>query len=228
MRSTKQNTTQLLFFVLVGFLALLLLRFLGRFFVFILILAAIGFLAYLVYQFIQERFRQKSFAESVEGHIQEKLNYCQQQIGKLEQERKTIRQNIQELQVKLNPDYSIAAKTQQETHRLIQAFEKEFQLRSTKIRFYELCIKKLKSLLHNYHLTQELEHKQQELKRLQENHYEDIATLEELKANIEFDRTYLETIDHLSSRMLNSSSLEEAQFMQLELESMTRELEEGD
>jgi len=224
MSKANRNRSNILWYIALGVFSILALRFLGRFFAIIVLVGCVALLAYIIYQY----FEQRKGHDSVEGGIQEKLNYCQTQIADLEKERKNIRHNIQELQSQLKPDYDISPKAQAETKRLIAAFEKEFQLRTTKIHFYQSCIKKLKSLLHNYRLSQKLESKQDELKRLQENHYEDIANLEELKSQLEFDRTYLDTIDTLSLRMLESSSLEEAQHMQLELEAMTRELNDGE
>jgi len=228
MRKANQNGSSILWYVLLAVVGIVLLRFFGRFFAFAILIGCVGLLAYLGYRFFKGRKDQRAYKGSVEGGINEKLKYCQQQISALEKERKEIRHNIQELQSRLDPNYDISPRAQEETERLIAAFEKESQLRATKIHFYRSCIKKLKSLLHNYQLSRELESKQDELKRLQENHYEDIANLEELKSQLEYDKAYLDTIDTLSLRMLESSSLEEAQHMQLELETMTKELDEGE
>ncbi|MBK7407819.1 MAG: hypothetical protein IPJ40_06895 [Saprospirales bacterium] len=79
-------------------------------------------------------------------------------------------------------------------------------------------------VLHNYELSKVFAQKKAELKLLREKNLDDIADLEELRSDIEYDRTYLETIDHLSLRMLGSQSLETVHALKQELEQMTRSL----
>ncbi|MDX1666171.1 MAG: hypothetical protein R3350_03030, partial [Saprospiraceae bacterium] len=59
-----------------------------------------------------------------------------------------------------------------------------------------------------------------------EDNYEELAELEELKADVESDVFYLDTIERLSLRMLESNSLDDARGLKLELEEMTKELDE--
>ena len=62
------------------------------------------------------------------------------------------------------------------------------------------------------------------LQELQENQYEELASMESLKTNLEHEVVYLRTIDQLSLRMLKSQSLQEAESLRLELIEVTNEL----
>ncbi|MCP3928363.1 MAG: hypothetical protein GY705_04610 [Bacteroidetes bacterium] len=137
-----------------------------------------------------------------------------------------ILRNIQDLKVRLTGDLEIPKHQREKTERLIEGFKKELDLRETKINFYETCIHKLKGLLNGQILSKELKEKQKKLKLLREDHQEDMAKMEEMKSDMEFDHFYLDTIDNLSLRMLSSESLADAEQVQLELEEMTREIDE--
>jgi len=178
------------------------------------------------WRFFQKKRREKTFRTSTEGIIDHRFTHCNSQISHHKKEMLEIQKNIAELESRLSASLDLPASTKKETHRLIGAFQNELKLRESKIAFFETCVEKLKTLLNNYQLTQELVEKQQKLKQLQEQHYEEIADLEELKSNIEYDKVYLETIENLSNRMLESNSVDDAENLQLELEKMTKELDE--
>ena len=97
-------------------------------------------------------------------------------------------------------------------------------LRKTKIVFYQTSKQKLESLLANHLLADKLVDKQRVLQELQENQYEELASMESLKTNLEHEVVYLRTIDQLSLRMLKSQSLQEAESLRLELIEVTNEL----
>ncbi len=179
-----------------------------------------------LWKFVQKNRREKAFRTSTEGIVKHRLSHCSSQINHNKKEMLEIQKNIAELEARLGASIEVPASTKKETHRLIGAFQNELKLRESKISFFEICVEKLNTLLNNYQLTQELVEKQQKLKQLQEHHYDEIADLEELKSNIEYDKFYLETIESLSNRMLESNSVDDAENLQLELEQMTKELDE--
>jgi hypothetical protein len=107
---------------------------------------------------------------------------------------------------------------------LISRFEEQLALRKTKINFYRTCQQKLSSLEANHLMAKKLEEKQKKLQELQENQYEELASMESLKASLEREVMYLQQIDQLSYRMLNSQNLQEAEALKAELVAVTDEL----
>ena len=65
-----------------------------------------------------------------------------------------------------------------------------------------------------------------ELRKLKENNYDSLADLEEVKSNLEYNQEYVETIDKLSLRMLETNDLDGAETLNLELKEMTKALRE--
>ena len=97
-------------------------------------------------------------------------------------------------------------------------------MRKAKIDFYETCQSKLETLNYNHNFSQDLVSKQKKLNELQEDHFEDIASMETFKTDLEYNKHYMETIETLSLKMLESTSLDSAQRLQLELKEITKEL----
>ncbi len=189
-----------------------------------LALLLIGSLVVYLIRRIRQRKQQVEFARSSEGVIHTQIMACEEHINKLGLEMNDIRQNLKELKDELGQSASLHAKAREESEKLIGAFNNELKLRKVKLEFYENCKQKLQTLLSNHHLLQSLENKQQKLKRLQESRYEQLADMESLKSNLEYEQRYLETIESLSLRMLDSQSTDTAQALQLELSQLTREL----
>ena len=90
--------------------------------------------------------------------------------------------------------------------------------------FYQVCKTKLETLAYNHKFSKELASKQQKLSELQEDHFDDIANMESFKTDLEYNKHYMETIETLSLRMLESTSLDSAQQLHLELKEITKEL----
>ncbi len=189
-----------------------------------LIVTSIGFGIWFLWKFIQKRRREKAYRESIEGIVEQRREYCEEQILENKKEISEIKQSIKELEEQLNKDFDIPQKTKTETEKLLHAFQKEEQVRNAKIEFYKAAVQKLTVILNHHNLTQKLAQKQASLKQLQERHYEDLADLEELKSNIEYDKMYLETIDALSNRLLATESVKDVEVLHLELQEMTKEL----
>lgn len=178
----------------------------------ILMLVALGIWSIQYYR------RRKAYESSPEGVIAARITSCQEQINKLQRETTDIERNITELKQDIRVGVDPAIQT--ESERLIKGFEAEQQLRLTKILFYNQCIDKLQRIVHQHKAAQQIARKRKKLQELQENNYESIAEMEALRSDIEFDRTYIETIETLSLKMLRTESLKDAQVVQKQLEMM--------
>lgn len=216
----------------------LLLFFLGCFFTFLLArfpfpgnLLGISFLFivlggyYFAYSYYKNK-SEKEFASSFNGQIYLKRKDCLAKITALRKELKSIDTNIADLNSKLrsNPKASQVAK--EETAKLITGFQEEKKLRQSKINFYELCQTKFNQIIKNHQLTEELKLKREKLEALKEKNIDEVSDMEGMKTFIDYEKTYIETIDELSLQMLQSRSLERAEALQLELVEMTKELRE--
>lgn len=228
----KENPSPLRILWIVAFvmLALIASRFLlafGRMFLVLAGVVLLGFGVYWLYQFIDGRLAQRRHARSTEGVIEARVLRCQAEIGKNRKAMHEIKKNIADLEEKLERTIQASEESRQHTRRLIAGFQAELDLRRAKVHFLETCVRKLQTILQNYELSKALAQKKEELKMLREQNLDDLADLEELRTNIEYDRTYLETIDNLSTRMLGAQSLETVQTLKKELEEMTRSLDES-
>ena len=229
MSKTENNTGKIVYLVLFGLAAVILgqlfLR-VGRGFMVVLpfIIVAIG--VYLLADFYKRKRKNSIWKKSISGKITEQVQYCETQIRENDYQIKTIESNIQDLRRRLQVNLEIPEKTRLQTEELITAFQKQKDLRRTKLDFFQSVIKKLKIILHNHELQTELAKKQEALKELQQSNYDSIANLEELKSDLAYQQSYVETIDELSLRMLETNNLDNAEELTLELKEMTKELRE--
>ncbi len=185
-----------------------------------------GYLIYSLYMGLSDAQQAKKRANSLAGQIEGRLAYCREQLAESQQEIDRIQGHIREIQGYQSEDTALGEKNTEEQRQLLRGFQSELKLRHAKASFYRRCIQKLEHMLHNQEVAENLASKKEELRRLQEERYEDIADLEELKSTIEMDTMHLKTIDELSSRMLESNSLDHALSLKNELEQMTRDLDE--
>ncbi len=190
----------------------------------VLLIAGLGFGIYSLVRYWRRRREERAYRSTSEGIIEERLEQCREELENNRAEQKKINRSLAELREKAGRS-DLSPRNQRETGQLIQAFESERELRRAKIKFFEACIRKLENLLQNQRLAQEIEAKKEELRQLQENHYEELAELEELKTSLELDQTYLDTIETLSLQMPQTNSVSDAERLTLELEEMTRELD---
>lgn len=224
----EQSSNRIPVWIIVA--AALVLLFLFRFpplrFLIMITLAIAGMIvgAYVLWQYMSKRRAAKAFRQTEEGMVAERIDYCEEQIERNKQELKEILQNIEELKQEVGRQ-EISLRNRQESERLIKAFTSEADLRRQKISFFELAVGKLRRLLHNHQLTRSIAEKRERLESLKENHYEDLASLEELKTELEMSVIYLDTIETLSLRMLESTDYDDAKRLKVELEEMTRDLD---
>ncbi len=159
-----------------------------------------------------------------QAKIEAHLKWSTAQIEKNLREIEEIKASLQELKKNINPTYQINERALKEHQRIVVGFENQLQLRQTKLDFYEACQQKLETLQYNYQLTKDLANKQKRLSELQENHYEDIASMERLKSDFEYDQDFLQNIEMLSLKVLASNSIDSAKELQIELMEMTKEI----
>lgn len=229
MEKKDSTGTQILWiaiFLLAAFVAFRFLRVFGRYFLVLIGLFLLGFGVYRLLLFLQARRKKKRYLASPEGVIELRVDQCLNEIAKNKKAMEGIRQNIAELEEKLGLASYASEESKQPTRKLILDFQSELELREAKIFFLEACIQKLQAVLQNYELSKAFASKKAELQTLREQNFEEIADLEELRSDIEYDRTYLETIDNLSTRMLGTQSLETVEALRRELEEMTRSLDD--
>jgi len=213
-------------FLLAAFIAFRFGRAFGRYFLVLAGLFLLGFGVYQLVSYLKRRNEKKRYLASPEGIIEQRVDQCLKEIAKNKKAIEGIRDNIAELDAKLRQASQASEESKQPTRKLILDFRSEMELREAKIVFLETCIQKLQAVLHNFELSKAFASKKAELQTLREQNFEDIAELEELRSGIEYDRTYLETIDNLSTRMLGTQSLETVLALRRELEEMTRSLDE--
>lgn len=220
---------KLLWFGVVGIVATF---FLMRFFPFLrfvlialLLLVTLGFSIMGLITFIKKKQKERDFKRTTVGQVRSRIEYCRSQIQKNKDELEQIRQDIRELERDLDAGIEIAPQHKREGESLIEGFRSEFKLRQTKIGFFEACVQKLEVLLHNHNIARQLVEKKKALEQLKENHYEELAAMEELRTQVEMDTHYLNTIRELSTQMFLSQTVDDALLLKLELEKMTSELD---
>jgi hypothetical protein len=219
---TRQNKN-ILIIVLTAFFLVLMLRF--RFMlVILLILAAVAAGIVVIVNLLLKQSKAHQFQNSDEGKIAMKIEECNEQILKNNNQNKEISKEINDWKARLNGPHELSEKTKTESKRILHGFERELELRKTKVRFYETCLQKLETLLYNNQTVKALEQKQERLKQLREKHYEDLADMESIKSDIAFDLSYLESIETLSLQMLESDNLDVATGLQKEREAMPKEI----
>ncbi len=212
--------------IIVG--VILLLRFAGplRFLILTLVvLGGVGFLGYLVYEFVQQQRSESKYRGSLPAGVAARLQQANDQITLQEQELRRIRKTLRELRKEGRDTEGLNVKNRTDVQYLIREFEAELRLRQAKISFYRTAEQKLQQLLRNHQLSMTLAEKEEELRRLKEHRYDDLAEMEELRSDVELETLYLDTIDELSLKIDDNLSLEHVEHLQKQLEEMTRGLD---
>jgi len=207
---------------------ILLLRFAGplRFMLLTLaLLGGVGFLAYLVYEYIRQQRAQQRGKGSLPAGIAERMDNASSQIKRHEEEARKIKKNLRDLRKEERNADKLNVRNRTDVQYLIREFEAELNLRQAKVNFYRMAEHKLQRLLHNHQLSLSLAEKEEELRRLKEHHYDDLADMEEMRSDMELETLYLDTIDELSLKIHDNLSLEHVEHLQQQLEEMTRGLE---
>jgi len=220
----KNGEFTVILFLILFFFLLFLVRFNIRLlFIVGLAMIVIGLIGYLIKKGIDSK-KRKNYEKTYAGNIDTKIQHADNQINKHQKEIEEINHNIKDLKARRRNSPDLKQAMVEETKRLIQAFENELKLRRAKISFYQISIQKLKSLLQNHNMIQEIANKQENLKRLQEGHYDDLADIENMRSDMEYEKFYLDSIENLSNKLLQSDTLDLAISLKDELEDITREL----
>jgi len=220
----KNGEFTVILFLILFFFLLFLVRFNIRLlFIVGLAMIVIGLIGYLIKKEIDSK-KRKNYEKTYAGNIDTKIQHADNQINKHQKEIEEINHNIKDLKARRRNSPDLKQAMVEETKRLIQAFENELKLRRAKISFYQISIQKLKSLLQNHNMIQEIANKQENLKRLQEGHYDDLADIENMRSDMEYEKFYLDSIENLSNKLLQSDTLDLAISLKDELEDITREL----
>jgi len=185
----------------------------------------IGLIFYMIHKGIDFK-KHQAMKNTVEGRINQYQQECDKQIGRHQAELEEIQKNIKEIETKLMNASELKEETKRESQRIIDGFKTELKLRNTKLNFYTTCKRKLRAILDNHKLAEDLVKKQEKLNELQERNYDDLAAMESLKTEVVLDSFYVDSIEELSLKMLDINSLESAEALQLELIEITKSLKE--
>lgn len=212
----------------IGIAVLLLLGLVFRPIFFIVLIIAVVLTFFLTSYWIITNFRsasqEKKRENGVDGIIDRQLKLCGAELKKNRGEIREINQNIKELESSLDRSDELILENRKGRKRILAGFYRELELRKSKIEFYDVCKGKLDTLLYNHQFSKKLEEKQNRLNELREEHHEDLAIMESLRTELEYNKHYLETIEVLSLKMLESNTLDTAQSLHEELKEITREL----
>lgn len=193
------------------------------FFMILTLAIFVGSVYYIIKHF-RDAQKEKEFTETMEGSIIQNLNLCEDQIGSNQKEMGDIRQNILDLKSSIDNKMNINESSMRETELLISGFERELDLRKAKLDFYKICKKKIENIHFNQQLADKIASKKEKLKQLQEDHFDDLAEMEQLRSDMDYNKTYMDSINRLSLRMAESTSLSSAQELHNELKLITQEL----
>ena len=195
------------------------------FLVIALLVALVAGIAYLLMHFINKRKADKTYAESIEGKINKQIKILNLEREDTELEITHIDSNINDVRQEIEKDQHIPPSTLQQSRQLIDAFQQQKQLRQSKIAFYITAIKKLQTLLQNHKIQQQLTEKQNTLRELRDDHHEAVASMEEIRSNLAYQQSYVESIDRLSLRMLDTDNPDDVEGLNLELKKITEEID---
>lgn len=224
----KKNVSQLLFIIVGSVLVLVVAQLIIRMGFMGLLLLFTGLLVvglYFGFQMLLNHWKQKAYANSTEGQFKEKIALCQQELDKHNHAYQVIQESIEEIQDRLKQAKNINPQIEQDSNALLAKFQNELELRKSKINFFQTCIEKLESLLHNHLIAKELIIKEEKLRKLQEDHYQEIGKMEEIKSSMELDTFYLETIQDLSHKIEHTMDLSNTKSINDELVKMTQDIE---
>ncbi len=192
----------------------------------LLALALVGIGVYWLWKYLRDKRREQAYRESVEGMIETRIEQCDEQIAFNKEQIAEISDSITELEERLDDSQDISSRIQEDTRHLIEKFRSELKLRESKLAFFETSKRKLSVILRQHQLARALEEKKEKLRSLQENHYDELASMEELRTDVEMEIMHLDTIENLSQRILQIDSYNDAERLRGELNNMTRSLDE--
>jgi len=189
-------------------------------------LVVLGLLVWLAILFLKlrELYLKKSQPVTIADKIQSSINRCLMALNQNRLEINDIESNIEEINQELSDASNLSPKNMEKSKQVLEGFTKEKDLRLAKSEFYQTAIKKLNLLLKNHQWAEGLEEKKNTLEGLRQHHYDDLATMEEIKYSVHAEEEYVHTIDSLSLKILDSTSLDDTKLVKEELEKIIEEL----
>lgn len=216
---------RLLSIALISLIAVLALRIVmfNRVALFIVLgLAAMAGLVWSIAKYV----RALRYRRTPQGIIDRRKAWCRSQLQRHQREIAEIKRSMEDLYHRLDQGKALSQKQRDELRRLLHEYRAELDLRHAKVAFYQACIEKLDMLQQHLDLTETLLEKKARLKAMREADQEELADLEALKKDIALDKSWLQSFEQLTQRIEQSHTLDDARSIQLELEEMTRELED--
>lgn len=194
-----------------------------RIFFFLVVLGLIVWLAVLVLR-LRDLYLKKSKPVTITDKIQSSINRCLMALNQNRLELDAIESNIREIKQQITEESNLSPQNMEKSKQVLEGFTKEKVLRLAKSEFYQTAIKKLNLLLKNHQWAEGLEEKKNTLEGLRKHHYDDLATMEEIKYSVHAEEEYVHTIDSLSLKILDSTSLDDTKLVKEELEKIIQEL----
>lgn len=130
--------------------------------------------------------------------VSERLYDCRQREERFRDEGERILKSIATLRDDLSRNDGAADDETGRAEEVIKELESEFSLRHAKASFFADCAEKLEKLLARHRLVESIAARRRELREMRRDNYDDEATVEETRFNIEQDSIELDTIVELS------------------------------
>lgn len=165
-----------------------------------------------------------SKSSGIIADLKEKIGICNHQIKEQKSDLEEIEETMSDLEKQLNGSYELNQNSWKESQNLLAAFREEKKLRLQKIDFYEALKKKLKNLLYNQEIAGKLNSKRSRLKEMREDHLEDLAKMEAMRHDLEFDLGHLQSLQDLSVKMSQTNTLEKVESIRREFDKIIEEL----
>ena len=191
----KINARTIILFVIGLFVAILIMRFFPfmRFILLFLlfVISTLFIISGLTSGFFNAQFQRKRKGTTI-GRIENRIASIKELQANNEEEIQEVKKNIIEIEKdkKLN-DEKLFNKNWKDLHELLSGFKAELDLRKSKATFFQQCLDKLTQLLDNHKIQQSIEEKKKKLQELQDEHYESLSELENLKSDVETDVFYI-------------------------------------
>lgn len=193
----------------------------------LLILVVVGTIAYSLWYWLMLRRQQSRHALTVMGRIEERLRVCRENIDEQEKAVERIQAEIDTLERRVERGRALNPRTAADLRELIAGFQRELRLRDAKLTFFRTCEDQLETLLYNHQVARELEQKRRELEELREQRYDDVATAEQFRWDIDTENEYLDTLSELSRRAAYSQEVDDTERLRLELEQLSKHLQQS-
>lgn len=184
--------------------------------------AFIGGMIYLLFQSVNQRRNVRAKAGTLAGRIEQRIDTCNTHVAEYETEIAELREDLRKLRDRIDEIGTPHPESRRESERLAREFEREIQLRQSKIDFFQQCIGQLEDLLRQHYLNLEIQRSREKIDQLKQRRTDDVASMEEMRYQIEQESIQLETITELSQRAAAAEGLDQTEFLRGEIQKMAR------